>query len=111
MGHKVVSRWLVETHDPNVTICDFSDLELSEMSDRDMRDIKDADVLAHFTGENERGGAIEECGISLGMRLEGRDVATFIIGDRRNIFDYSSMVDHFPTEEEFLKWAEKEAGR
>lgn len=111
MGYRVVSRWLAEPHDPKVTVGDFTDLDLSNMSDRDIEDIREADILVHFSSDNNRGGAIAEFGISLGMRLEGRDMLTILVGDRRNIFDYNWLVDHFPTEEEFLGWAEKEAKR
>ena len=111
IGHRVVSRWIDEPHAPNVQIGNFIDLELRDMSDRDIDDIQDADILTHFTSGNDRGGAIAEFGISLGLRIEGRDMQTILVGERRNIFDYNYLVDHFPTEEEFLKWAEKEAGR
>ncbi len=111
MGHSVVSEWLKEDHSPNAQIGDFTDLDLSDMSDRDIENIREADILVHFSSDNDRGGAIAEFGISLGMRLEGRDMQTILVGGRRNIFDYNYLVDHFPTEEEFLEWAEKEARR
>jgi hypothetical protein len=111
MGHRVIARWIDEPHSPHSKIGDFEDAELSAMSDRDVEDIRDVDVLAHFTGENERGGAKEECGMSIGMRLEGLDMQTFVVGPRVNVHDYNYLVDHFPTEEEFLEWAEKEARR
>lgn len=111
MGHKVVSEWLNEDHSPNAQIGDFTDLDLSNMSDRDIENIREADILVHFSSDNERGGAIAEFGISLGMRIEGRDMLTVLVGDRRNIFDYNYLVDYFPTEEAFLEWAEKEARR
>lgn len=111
MGHRVVSRWIDESYDPLVQIQDFSDVELSCIADRDMRDIKEATTLAYFTGENARGGAIKECGMAMGMALEGRYIQTVVVGDRRDVFDYSSFVDYYPTEELFLEWAEKEARR
>ena len=109
MGHRVTSRWLAEPHDPHVAIGGFTDLALSNMSDRDIEDIQEADILVHFSSDNARGGAIAEFGISIGMRLEGRDMLTILVGDRRNIFDYNYLVDHFPTEAEFLEWAKEEA--
>lgn len=109
MGHRVTSRWIDEPHSPNSKLGDFEDSKLSTMSDRDVEDIQDSNVLAHFTSENDRGGAVEECGISIGMRLMGRDMLTFVVGPRMNVHDYNYLVDHFPTEEEFLEWAEKEA--
>jgi len=111
MGHKVVSQWLNEDHGPDAQIADFTDLDLSNMSDRDIENIREADILVHFSSDNSRGGAIAEFGISLGMRIGGRDMQTILVGDRRNIFDYNYLVDHFPTEEAFLEWAEKEARR
>jgi hypothetical protein len=109
MGYKVTSRWIDEEHDPACVLGDFSDAELNVMAERDIADIKDADALVHFSySENLRGGAIAEQNITIGMRYEGRDIRTILVGMRQNVHDYLDMIEYFPTEEEFLAWAEKE---
>ena len=107
MGHEVFSSWIDEEEPLNVQIDDVPIEKLQQYGLQDITEIIVADAFVHFQNQNRpniRGGALVEFGMAYAWESK-----MILVGDRVNIFDFMPKVTCFPTVEEFLTWAEKEA--
>lgn len=104
----ITSRWIMETHDPQMTMDQLSEQELVRTAIDDFQDVMNSDVMVFYSQDpltcTPRGGRHVEFGIALATNC-----LICVIGPKENIFHYLSipdMIRHFETEQEcylFLK--------
>lgn len=98
------SRWLTETHPPDVKMADLSDLFNRETAIQDLQDINSSDAMVFFAEDQHkqppRGGRHVEFGYALACGLE-----IYVIGEKENIFHHLPYVKHY---ESWAEFAEKE---
>jgi hypothetical protein len=106
-GHEIVAGWLTEDegyksdnqrrNESRYTMCK----RLSAAAVRDLREMKDAEVIVSFTeGEHQttHGGRHSELGIAL-----ARGIMVFIIGPREQVFHFHPAVIQYDTLDDFIR--------
>jgi len=93
-GVEVVSTWMEEPHDGNISLNDVCDALLEKYSVIDVSQVIDADIMIMFSEDpligTPRGGRHVEFGIALGTRKP-----IYVVGPKENIFHYLPNVFHF----------------
>lgn len=102
LGFTVTSTWTEEKDSPNVSLKEVEDRILLDYAERDVREIKAADLLVLFTVDPDemtrRGGRHVEFGYAMG---QGKQVA--IVGPRENIFHHLPEVPRFASWPQFVE--------
>ena len=92
-GFIVTSRWLWEEYPENVTISDLSPQENELCAQRDLEDIREAEMFIFFAEDplvgTPRGGRHVEFGYALAFGME-----IYVIGPPENIFHFTGNVQH-----------------
>lgn len=100
LGHTITSTWV-----------DQVELEMYRDSDprvweraavKDVHEVMESDALIYLSEveENEwgRGGRHVEFGVALGL-----EIPIFVIGPKENLFHFCPRVQHFETQEDFIR--------
>lgn len=101
LGYQVISTWTEEAANGVCSLKDFEHNYHLEVSERDIREIDQCDILVLFTVDPDeytrRGGRHFESGYAYGINKR-----LVIIGPRENIFHYLPGVDVYDTWEQFV---------
>lgn len=92
LGFTITSRWLEETHAPNVQLHEVTEEDKKTYALHDVQDIRTADVLVFFTDPTKtivRGGRHVEFGIAI-----ERLMPIVVIGEHENVFHYLPSIKH-----------------